>query len=561
MNLVDYLNMQLSGATGAHTESMGDVEAYRLAYEANIPQERKGDSTVVMRDVMRTVEGSIPSLVDPFIGKDIARVESQDAQSEEAAKEHARLINYQWNKKNNPLETVETIARNLQVDGTTWVKTSWDKRGYPTVHSVPFEAVIPDPSAYSVDDLKFVIYRRKVTISEILSNPEWFGKHTLTTLQPLMPSNDTTYEAQTVSGRDDSYDSGQRAMDEIEVFEYYGEYDMKGKGITEPIVAIWSSNTLLNDFPSPYPGFSIPFDAGAYVRKSYSINGVGVGGVIGDKQETRTQLMRGILNNMNRSNNGMKFIKKGALDPTNYNRYITQEPVVELNHNHKEPLGNAIFDGNFNALPPDVYKMLADIETDEENLTGITKYAVGTDSRSLNQTATGVSIISSMSQRRLLFITQHISGLLSRVFNKWIKLNTALLDDPMLQGEFDLYVSAGTAGLEAKKGQDITSMLQSLTAMEGQIDPAITSNLIAELAESYGLDSTAKMIKESNEQQKQNQQQQGQQQQMQQQMVMQIQAEAEQAKIAKDHAIANRNNSLAQETIVDAAIKSQGGTV
>jgi len=68
------------------------------------------------------------------------------------------------------------------------------------------------------------------------------------------------------------------------------------------------------------------------------------------------------------------------------------------------------------------------------------------------------------------------------------------------------------------------------------------------------------MIQESNAQQKQNQQGQQQQQQQQQQVALQMQFEAEQAKVAKDHAIANRNNSLAQESMVDAAIKSQGGT-
>lgn len=553
---VDYLNQQLSGATGAHSEAMRDVDAYRAYYQGYVDLDvYDGSSTAVLKDVMRTVEGSIPSLVDPFLGKDIASVESQNAVSEEGAKAHVKVINYQWNKQNNPLETSEVIARNLQIDGTVWTKVGWNKKGFSTIDVVPFEAVIPDPSAYTIDDMKYVIYRRKVSVSEILSNPVWFGKHTLSSLQPLMQSSDTQYEAPNDIGRDDMYDQGQRALNELEIFEYYGEYDVKGKGVTTPVVAIWSQNMLLNAFDSPYPEFSIPFDNTVYIRKPYSIYGIGVGGLIGDKQTQRSGLMRGVFDNMARSNNGTKFIKKGALDTTNYNRLMRHDPVVEINNGANAPLGNVIWDGNFNQLPADVYKMLADIETDEENLTGITKYAVGTDSRSLNQTATGISIISSMSQRRLLFIAQHISGLLTRVFKKWMLLNRSLLDNPILDGEYDLYVTAGTAGLQAKKSQDIIGMIQALSGLQGTIDPSITTQLIADLAESMDLDTTARSIRDNIDRQKEQPQQPD----PMQQAAIQLEFEKKQAEIAKDHSIANKNNAAAQENYVDAAMKTYQG--
>jgi len=546
---IDYLNSNLSGATGIHSEAAGLVNEYREYYDGYVDLNNTPDgSTVVMKDVMRTVEGSIPSLVEPFLGKDIARVESQDAISKEGALEHSRLVNYQWNKKNNPLETVETMARALQIDGTVWTKVGWHIDGYPTVETVPFEAVIPDPSATSIDNMKFIIYRRKVTISDILSNPKWFGKHTLSSLQVLMPGADAQYETNNNIGRDDSYNMGQRALDEIEVFEYYGEYDVDGKGITTPVVAIWSQNTLLNAFDSPYPGFSIPFDNAVYVRRPYSIYGIGVGGIIGDKQTQRSGLMRGIFDNMNRSNNGTKFIKKGALDPTNHERLMRGSRIVEVNS--KDSLANSIWDGNFNALPPDVYKMLADIETDEENLTGITKYAVGSDSRSLNPTATGVSIITSMSQKRLTFIAQHLSGLLSRVFNKWIKMNAFFSTNPILQGNYDLFVYAGTAGVEMKRGQDLTSMIQMLSTMGREIDPKIMMSLISDLARTYSLDATAQLITEAVNTPQEDPMQ-G--------VAMQMEIAAEEAKINKDASIAAKNYAIAQKSQIDTAVKMSEG--
>ena len=555
-NLVSYLNAQFEGGSGMHSEALSAVRSYREYYEGKVDIESvDGRSQVVHRDVLRVVEGSMPSLVDPFVASDIAVVEGENAESEPVGALHENLINYQWNKKNNPLETAELLGRNLMVDGTVWTKVGWSKDGYSTVEVVPFEAVIPDPSAYKVEDLKWVIYRRKVTISDILSNEEWFGKHTLESLQSLTTGGNSEYDPDKGVGREDFYSQGQRALEEIEVFEYYGEYDRSGNGKTEPIVAVWSQDMLLNDFPSPYPGFSIPFDNTVYVRRSFSIYGVGVGGIIGDKQTQRSALLRGVYDNMANSNNGTKFIRKGSLDAVNFNRLKRGEKYVELNVPTQMTAESLIYDGNFNPLPTDVYKMLDDIETDEENLTGITKYAVGSDSRSLNQTATGVSIISSMSQRRLVFIAQHISGLLQRVFKKWMMLNAEMLDMPSVEG-IDLYVNAGVAGLREKKNNDIVSMIQAISNMPGSVDPKIMNSLIVELAENMGLDTTSKLLKDMKEEGEQNNADDPMKE-----IAIKMKLEAEQAKIAKDRALAQRNQALAQETMIDASIKSVGGVV
>ncbi len=553
--IIDYLQAQLSGASGIHSAAMSEVTAYREYYNGKVDLcDVEGRSTATHKDVFRVVEGSMPSLVDPFVSADIAVVEGMNAESEDIAKLHEDLINYQWNKKNDPLLTAELLGRNLMMDGTVWTKVGWDSEGYSTVEVVPFEAVIPDPSAYRVEDLKWVIYRRKVTISDILSNPEWFGKHTLASLNPLMSGGDTTFDASNDVGRDDFYDQGMRALDEIEVFEYYGEYDRSGKGKTEPIVAVWSQNMLLNDFASPYPGFSIPFDNTVYTSRPFSIYGIGVGGVVGDLQTQRSALLRGIYDNMANSNNGTKFIRKGSLDATNYGRLVRGEKIVELNMPTSMSVDALIYDGNFNQLPPDVYKIMEDLESEEENLTGITKYAVGSDSRSLNQTATGVSIISSMSQKRLVFITQHISGLLSRVFKKWMKLNTVAFDMPTVE-DLDLYVNAGTAGLKEKRNSDIIAMMQSISNMPNGVDPRIMTSLVSELATGMGLDKTSKMIEESAKQMSQPNPEQEQMKQV----GMQMEVQAQQAKIMKDRAVANKDNMIAMEHRIDASIKSVGG--
>ncbi len=569
--IVSFMNDLLKDATGYHSEAQQMVDEYRSSYYNTGEDMISGNQTTPMmkdtrhgvvsqalcKDVMRSVEGAIPSLVAPFIEKDIATLES-DTEDEgvlESIKTHEKLVNYQWNKKSSPLDVVERISRNLQIDGTAWCKTGWNAKGYPEVFVVPFESVIPDPNAYTQDEIRFVIHRKKVSISDILSNPEWYGKHTLDSLNHLSNHISSEYEPMDVAGRSDAFDSGQRASEIIEIFEYYGEYDKKGDGTTEPVVIIWSAQTLLNEFDSPYPGFSIPFDAGIYLQRPYSIYGSGVAELIGEHQVTRQEILRGIIDNMNKANNGTKFVKKGAFDNKNAMKFKQNAPFVEINHNSQEPLGNAFWDGGYNQIPPEVYQLMEKYEEEQENLSGLTKYSMGTDSRSLNQTATGVSIISSMSQRRLVFITQHISDLIARVLKKWILLNDEFIVHSGIANEIDLFVKAGTAGIQAKKGQDISNMLQALAPHAGVLDPAIITDLVADLAETFDLDVTAKKIRDSADKQRQMMQDPNMQmqQQQEQQMMKQMAMRGEAAEISKDEAKAHLDNAKAQKAQIDAA--------
>ncbi len=512
-HIISYLDGCLQNATGTQAEILSEVLAWRNTYEGG-PEGNEPTgadnlanrfSKIVLKDVMRTVEGSLPSLVEPFLSENIVDVTSENAIGVNAAKAHTTLLNHQWSKKSNPLEFVETFARNLQVDGTAWTRVGWSEEGYPTVSNIPFEAVLPDPSAYDTEDARFMIYRRKVTISEILSNPQWFGEHTLASLTQLSQSTDPSYEADQsyAIGRDDSYSPDQRAAEEIELFEYYGIFDNNGDGKTEPMIGIWTQDKLLRWDANPYPDFWNPFDNAVYTRRPFSIYGGSVAALIGGHQQVRSSLMRSILDTLDASTNTQTGMYKGALDPVNYKKFMEGGNFLTNSKDFD------VWQGSYNQIPADVAMLMDGFEQDEENLTGVTKYAVGTDSRSLNQTATGVSIISSMSQRRLLFTTRHISGVLARVFKKWMLMNQNLIEEmqithdgeevqingEILAGTYDMRVTAGTDGLVAKKNQDLVMMMQQLIPMADSIDPTIIKSMFAELADNMDMPKLALAIK------------------------------------------------------------------
>ena len=509
--ILDFVKGCLSESQGFHQEQLGKVQDSRDAYNGEkYGNERDGHSTLVMKDISRMVNGALPSIVEPFDTDKIVEVESERPEGVEGAKKQTALLCYQWYKKHDSLEIAETLGFNTMVDGTAWLLSGWNPEGYPTVSVLPFESVIPDAAAYEMKDLRYIIYRRRVTVDTILSNTLWFGEHTLEELNSISPSTSTEFEPAPTPGREETYNPDDRLLENIEVFEYYGYADI-GNGL-ESVLIIWAGDKLLRATQSPYIDNPIPFDRSIYAKVPFSIYGATINDLVGDYQRLRTSITRGIIDNMANSNNGVKFIKKGALDAINFGRLMHGERVVELNSGKDAPMGNVIWDGNFNPLPADVYKMLEDTQKEQENITGITRYAVGSDSRALNQTASGIAMISSMSQRRLNYVVRHMASALRGVFTKWARFNSELIDMvtiPTLDGymemtgmelpsdQIGISVKTPTAGLVEKKQTDITRMIQAIAPMSGTIGPEMLIGLLAELADTMKMSGVELMLKKA----------------------------------------------------------------
>ena len=542
-SVIDYLQSTLSTATDYHTEALAHVQVSRDAYKGEYyGNETSGRSKIVVKDIMRTVQGALPSITEPFLADEIVQIDADmPGMVQQCAKQEA-LMNYQWSKKNDPLEIMETYGMNLMVEGTAWFMTGWHRDGYPTVETVPFESVIPDPAATSMDDCRFIIYRRKVTVGEILGNPEWYGKHTKADLQVLMPGNSTQYEPDPTRGREESYNPDDRSLEHIEVFEYYGYYDLNQDDEAEPVLMIWSESKLLRATESPFPFGPIPFDVATYSKIPFSVYGATIEDMIGDHQRLRTSITRGIIDNMANSNNGTKFIRKGSLDAVNMNRLKRGDPIVELNAPSQMHADALIYDGSFNPLPADVYHMMEGIQQEEQDLTGISNLSIGSfDPRSINQTATGSSIMASMSQKRLMFTVRHISSALKGVFSKWASLNADLLTEASIttpRGEqievigaelpvdgFGISIKTPTQGLKEKKLMDLGTMLQQVAPMSNVLglDPAM--HIITQMAKELEMPTLQKSILESYIQMKQRPQQDP---------MQEIEAMEKQAEIVKD---------------------------
>ena len=568
-NILQALQRDLDGAQTTNEQVVNIVNAWSQLINGSGQETKQGQAPFQLNDVKRQIESALPSLTDPFVSNSkVVSIEPKSAEGVEKATVLEKLINYQFDKGIDTVEFIENCARNLMAEGTVFTKVGW-KDDMPTVELIQIGELLLDPSARSMNDLNFAIQRRKVSISSILSNPDWYGEHTLDSLSVIEAVSATQYDdfKNDGYGFDSSYNFEDRARELVEVFEYYGSYDINGTGIATPILAIWSGNTMLKIIESPYPESwrGIPFESAVYIRRPYSVYGDGVVSLSGDYQIIRTAIMREVVKNAASASNGTVFLKKGALDIPNAHYLNRGAKAVELNGIPSQLIAHS----PFNEIPSSTFSLLETFKIESEEITGISRNNAGFDGRAMNNTtATSARIVQSNAESRLLQTTRHVSSMLEGVFRKWIDLNQMMLQNgsvkiedrfvpvssDMIDGSYDLKVTAGTSGKAQQKVSSVTMMLQQLIPMANEIDKSIIYGMLAEMSDAVDMPVVAEELRQMATNPKQPDPQQT----MIQLEAMMLEQQAKQASIAKDNAQAMKYQSEAFETRIDAERASYG---
>ncbi len=605
-NVVLVMNRDLEMSKSPHNSVMAQVNGWRddiygkpaAPADSGTPDTDNRGSHLTMRDIQRTIEGSIPGLSSPFVDNtDIVGIQAKNAQSEPASEIIEGLINYQYNHSMDNIAFIEDMVRDLQVDGTTFVKSGW-KDDMAFGELVMINELFVDPSARSLKDAKFVIQRTKVSMSDILNNPGWYGKHNMDELIGLAGSaTNSEYDDEIVegAGQDNSFNfDDARGM--LDVMEYYGVLDVKGDGVLKPILGIWSGDKLLNFVDSPYPENwnGNPFSVGVYTRQSHNVYGLGVANLIADYQSVRTGFMREIINNAQKANSSQVASRKGSIDIAN-KRKMTMGADYE--YVGTEP---GIIHADFNDIPASVFNIVETFKVEQEELSGISRMNAGIDQNSLNTaTATAVNVSQSNADKRLLQITRHVSSLLQDMFSKWIDLNQMMLQNgmvqmregtaksigemmkrngvavngvhgkrgmvnldvskEMLQGDFNLVIQVGTSAQKTAQLGNINNMLVAMGQVQTPED--IKYGLLAEMAkilDMNGLAQDLNKLAQPDEEKAQAQAKQAQKQQTIQDQAIEQDMAATNASTQKDLAAAQKMRSESVENVIQSEILAVG---
>lgn len=380
------------------------------------------------------------------------------------------------------------------------------KCGHIRVDNVPPEEFLISRQAKTIEDAVFVAHRVARTISDLKSMgyknvDQISGDDQATSLnaeriERLSYDDELAYiQGDTVVGADES----QRV---VWLTECYLRVDFDGDGISELRKVLRAGNQILeNEIVDCAPFVSI-----TPVPMPHKFFGLSVADLAMDAQRIKTTILRGMLDSQNLAVNGRYFAVDGQV---NLDDLLVSRPggIVRV----KQP-------GAVGRLEPLVgdsalgMGMMESMQGFLEDSTGWTRYNSGTDGDSLNNTATGVNVLTNRADMRLDLIARNFAEGFRDLFRMMLKLVAQYTDREQiirLRGEwvamdprewqngFDVSINVGLGtGSKDQQVAHLNALLQ-LQQQGLQIGVATPENVYqaaAELIKAMGFKSPDKFV-------------------------------------------------------------------
>jgi hypothetical protein len=276
-----------------------------------------------------------------------------------------------------------------------------------------------------------------------------------------------------VSEREQKLRNVQRTKDLIEVLEYW---------TPERVITVGNREVVLRDEPNPFWRGRMPFIVCSAMPDAFQIPGISVVEALAQLQEMLWTLQNTRLDNLQMLSNMITLIRSDVDDPDAFPWEPMAQWFVE------DP-------GQVTVLPIDptpatlTLQAEALLKGDLQNIMGGLPYSGGTDSQTVDQqTATGVSIITSIAQRIIQARKQHYLWAWSKLGKHFLLLYQQYLDgdkivkvlgpigaqsyktiDRMaLQGDFDVLIDVKGDSLMR---QERRAEAQSLMQMAASVAP------------------------------------------------------------------------------------------
>jgi len=553
-----------------------------------------GRSKIVWKLIKKHGEILVANLAKPLLyGTNLISLDPRTKYDEVKSRIDEKLINYFFNKEFDKTTFIKNMIRVPTKEGTCIIKVSWERTNRvnrPYAEVLFNEDVFTDPDAQTIEDCKFIIHRYKTTYEDLEKNPI-YSQEAIERFKAIQNSK-TSFDDIDVMSEDlhnrTTLGSLNKEDDGLFLYEYW--YKKGDKIYVTSFLNDDTETIILSDEEFEYEWY--PFVSIPFYEEEYKIWGRGLADIISDEQKFMTSVVRGVIDNMALSNNGTKFVKKGALDAINFKNLMEGKPVVEVNAS--DDVSRVIRDGSFNELPAMVYNLLQIIENQAEGLTGVSKMMQGLqDIRDAK--ATTAQLVMTQSQIRLLDLENNIANGLTKLVRMWLEMiMDYITEEQMFQitgttfaeekaklteqlkkeykvdemppdvqqkammliiaeverifdkktVKYDINITIGTDGLKQAKINQINMLMQQSSALvqAGIVPQEIMRQLMAKLFELFDFYDLAEKIKTYEPKPDPLQQQ-----------MMQIQLQAELAKAKKDEALAQ--NALARTEMT--AIKAQ----
>lgn len=490
-------------------------------------------SRVVASDVHDTIESLLPQLMDIFWGgADVIQCSPQGAEDEQAAKAMEMLINHQMQRDIDGYKVIHDWIKDSLLQKVSFVKWGWeeteeindrefedltelelralmereditvenvvhkskqaaviDETGMtvtpevmefdvyakerkeisrPWVEFCPADEIVFDVRAKNVKDMSFIAHKKRV-------HKTYLTKYGVNIKDVGSVGDDWRNDSLvwekfkdlggTVFWQDPSND------DMVFIYEcFLCDYKKNGTKLHKKVTIFGNQVLEIEDNVYKRP----PFCALSPILMPGRLVGRGEAELSTDFQDINTALTRSILDNCYYDILGVRVVNPFRIDPNTLLEGNRPGGVV-LTKDDIDP-SRAIHELRPNQLPPHIFQMLQYQETRKETKTGINKYSTGSDSREINRTATGVSILTNNAQMRAKQIARNFAETgIKDLFTCLMKMNLEFLDKSVavrldkrweiidrtkIDGQYDIIIDVGIG--TGQKDIKVQQMLQML---------------------------------------------------------------------------------------------------
>lgn len=526
-----------SGYDTAKTKRMEYWKQYRFQKYGN---EQPNASQVVDSTIFNAIEWMLPVLVQPFIETDeFVKIKpiSADVKNIVAAEVFRELLSVQIRERMPWYQVLHDTWKGALVQGESYAKVTWVKKdeengepvGRPEVIAIPAYRIRYDWTVQSFSDSKVVTEEEDYSRSDIISMMKKAKNVMKDRLDKCLETPGRDFKTGRLRDEEQNQpnwvgeDNTKSSLSQTLYLrrEHYTYYDMKGDGVAIPIMAVFIDDKLVQVIKNPYPFNKHPYVAAQDTRDPLGNPAFGHAEILKDVQAFRTGILRMISDNLNAQHNGLYEMDMNNVDDIARILLENAPPGSKTALPVRKP-------GSITAIESAPIAQQAfqawDIQAEVgENRSGYTRYSQGLDSKSLNQTATGITQIMQRSDMRMWELAQRFAEMVIKpMVRMMIALNQDKLDDQSLRLQFGLSsIPAGANNSEFKglnpgewltlkkedlggffsvtvdidvasdKQQRIDNMINLLQFLGGFVDQGVPRDVISiiavELAKAMGL--------------------------------------------------------------------------
>jgi predicted DNA-binding protein (UPF0251 family) len=373
-------------------------------------------------------------------------------------------------------ETGQTVM--AQQTGEQEVEVEKVLLNHPTVEVMNPDNVVIDPSCGGdLAKAKFAVVSFETCKADLEVEKDRYTNLDKVMWENAAPVSDGEFATKTPA----NFQFQDTPRKKIIAYEYWGFYDIHGKGELTSIVATWVGNTMIRMEENPYPDKKLPFVIAKYLPVKRELYGEPDAELLEDNQAILGAVTRGMIDLLGRSANGQQGFAKGMLDPLNRRRYENGQDY-EFNPTVTPQAG--LIEHKYPELPQSALLMLNLQNQEAEALTGVKSFGGGISGEAYGDVAAGIRGVLDASSKREMAILRRLAKAIADVGYKIIKMNAVFLSEREvvrvtnsefveimrddLAGDFDLEVDISTAEVDDAKAKDLSFMLQTIGPNAGQ---------------------------------------------------------------------------------------------